>query len=99
MPANILRFDSENSQYAGFEIHQDHDDLQEVHDHQKQENGPTGDGWLSTVVLVKTGEKRGPFKFTGDAQQAMRKWAEELNVAPVPVHEVTPEVTPLPPSE
>lgn len=78
MPANILRFDSETSAYRGFEIHQDHDDLKETHDHKPSEGGPAGDGWLSTVVHLKSGKTRGPFKFTGDAQIAMRKWAEEL---------------------
>ena len=97
MPANILRFDSGNSPYAGFEIHQDHDDLQEVHDHKHVGDVPAaGDGWLSTVVLIKTGEKRGPFKFTGEAQQAMRKWAEELSVAPTEVPAAEEE---SPPSE
>lgn len=78
MPANILPFTSGNSAYSDFEIHQEHDTTPSPpHDH-GEEKLPESDGWISTVVLIKTGEKRGPYKFTGEAMQEMRLWAAEI---------------------
>ncbi len=78
MPANILTFNSGNSAYAGFEIHQDHDTSPvSLHDHQP-EKPPESDGWVSTVVRLKTSETRGPYKFTGEAMAEMRLWAAEI---------------------
>ena len=99
-PANILHFDSDNSPYRGFQIHQWHDKSEAApHDHPAEPPEVTGDGWISFVVRLSDGAKRGPYAFTGDAQQAMRKWAEEVPAEPMPIPEPGPIPSPVMPSE
>jgi hypothetical protein len=86
---NILRFDSGSSPYCGFFIEQEHAPPDKPHPHERDpetgaiiETPPKHDGWLSTVVRKRTEtseeQRRGPFVFTGDAVEEMKRWAAEL---------------------